>query len=1078
MKRVTSLLLLLCFLIGSLGVTSLAADLEEYDTYTLSGTFSGAKEGDLISVFVLKEGYKMEDIGSSSGSVMDKVYYTNIFETDANGAYSFDIIVPKGTSRSSWCVLSCNGIVEEDTLRSFLVSSGSLQVIYASPDGAKSSSDSYGTKEKPYEVTYAGKRALTLAKTSDVDILMLGGTYSLENSRIQFTTSESYAGTGHRITFAAASKDDKPVVTSMKKVEHQYITKLTEGDVYNRIPEKSRGMIYKLDMKAAGFAYDVPIISGGVETGKYTVLDMNYSGQDAERRTIDPPIIYLNGKRQMMSRYPNVGSVAFDNVKDITGMNENRNPTLSYSKFIDKMDFGKWEDAIDDAFLGGYVFTSYQASAVKITDIDTVNKKITIDGTIAADGKKGAFYYPNESGLVRFGPRLTIVNLPEEMDIPGEYYFNQTDKCIYYYAPYELTADDVIEMANDRRNSAGTSGYKNLVQITSAENITFDGIEFYGSRYSYAIYVSGSTGIEFRNCTVHATALEGMSLSGNNIVVENCDIYDTGSAGITIGSSIDVTKDSNRGNNIVRNNHIYNYSQNASTGYDSTGIVLGKQRSSSSTEKSIGDTAENNLIHASKFAGGIRYQGSGLTVRRNEVYNLLDSTDDIGAVYIGRSFTDFGNNLTENYIHDYYTIANPRYKTMGIYWDDYVSGQIGTRNIVVAPNNQIRDLFGIRTIGYDNHIENNTFVNINSGIGLSGRAPDKWAKHNTDYKLYNSLAGSLQYPAYANYSEKMQAMKDAIDDNDGQMVHMAKAVNNLTVNCVDGVNTSDDSDGRTYEYGTDNVYGNEEITDVDPKSIFVDPANQDYRVKASAITDGALSEVPNELNFDMDWIGIQTESLDADQSFKLMHPTNNESITKDSVILTWEQALFADKYEYVIATDSAFLNIVESGETKETFAIPTTTFTEGTTYYWKVKAVNFSRDMGGEWMCDKVETFTVGKAVDFEILENTVLSADGTTILRSLEGVKEFDFKYTVKNNSASSQEFIVIASLFSDTGKFQYAQVSESATVASGLTATGTFEFTPSFTMKDGYYVKLFVVDKPKTIKPLGFPSNALKKQ
>lgn len=1100
MKKVLTTVILLCFLLTSLGIVSIATEAVEYDTYTLSGTISGAKEGDIISVVILNEGYTMTDLAASTGSVTDKVCFTNMYEAGASGKYSFDIIVPKGTSRDVTCVLTCNGIKKEDTLLSFLVSSGYLTVYYAAPNGKSSNN---GTKESPYTWEKAKSEALTAAKTKDVEIRLLGGKYRVENTRIQFSDSGTNAGTGHRITFAAASKDDKPVFTSMKEVNHQYITKLTEGDVYNRIPEKSRGMIYKLDMKAAGFADEVPITnSAGEQTGTYTVLSMNYKGAADESKTIDPPIIYLNGKRQTLSRYPNNGSVAFDGVSGVVD-NSDTNPKLVFYKFVDnrfsqdtindftdRMNFEKWDEQhlINDAFLAGYLHDSYRAAVTKITSVDsdvtkaalstTTRKFITVDGT-------HPLYYPSTSGTY-YGPRVVVVNLPEEMDVPGEYYFNQQDKCIYYYAPYELTADDVFEMANDRRGSNGRWGYPNLVHISNAENITFDGIEFYGSRYDNAIYVTESNGIEFKNCTIHATAQTGMVLAGKNILVENCNIYDTGQSAVSISGDVMITKDiSVPSNNIVRNNHVYNYAQNPTYGYAINGIVLKASESVTETvdgvsvyrpRKNFGSRIENNLIHASKFAGGIRYAGLDITVKRNEIYNLLESTDDIGVVYTGRSVVEFGNTLTENYIHDFYNIENPRYNSMAIYWDDYQSGQLGTRNIVVGPENNTRynDLIGVRTIGYDNEIRGNTFVNIYTAIGLTGRSPSSWTSQNAEYGFTNSLEKYLPVPEYEHY-DRMVAMREALAARtDGKFIHMARAINNLTVNTTYGTRESSTTDGRIYEYGEDNVYGNETADD----SIFVDPANHDYRVKASAITDGALSEVPNELNFDMDWIGIQTESPDADQSFKLMHPTNNESITKDSVILTWEQALFADKYEYVIATDSAFTNVVESGETKETFAIPTTTFTEGTTYYWKVKAVNFSRDMGGEWMCDKAQTFTVGNAVDIDVVENTILAADETTILGTFKGVSEFYLNYTVKNSGASSQEFIVIAAIYSDEDKFRYAKVSESATVDAGNTKPGTLRFTPAFTMEDGYYVKVFVVDKPNSIKPLSFVDAILQKQ
>ena len=1098
MKKVLATVILLCFLLTSIGIVSIAAETVEYDTYTLTGTFEGASKGSLISVFILEEGYKMEDLSAVSGSVMDKVLYTNMFEAGEAGVYSIEVRVPKGTSRNATCVLTCNGVKQEDTLRGFLVSSGSLVVYYASPTGK---SKNNGTKESPYDWKTVRSKALSAAKTTDTEILLLGGKYSVEDTRIQFSGNEANAGTGHRITFAAASKDDKPVFTSMKEVNHQYITKLTEGDVYNRIPEKSRGMIYKLDMDAAGFADNQGILDQDknevwYHTGKtYSVLTMGY---DSSAHSIEPPILYLNGKRQMMSQYPNEETVAFDNVVNVTGKNADGYSTLSYAQFTDEMDFGKWTNAIDDAFIAGYLLTSYHGSAAKITAVDTENKKITLD-------IKNDLYYPNATFNPRFGPRVAIVNLPEEMDIPGEYYFDVTNKDIYYYAPYELTADDVFEMANDRRNQYNSTlggyahAYPQIVHMTGAENITFDGIEFYGSRFDNAIYVGGgSTGIEFKNCTVHGASENGINIPGNNNVVSNCNVYDVGRAGISFGGNVNLSENISKfSESIVENCHVYNYAQNPTFSSYLNGIILRDSASDTKNDDGTysrnapyGDTIQNNLIHASKHAGAIRYSGVMSTVKRNEMYNVLDSVDDLGVVYIGRTLNEFRNSLTENYIHDFSSTANPRYSVMGVYWDDYQSGQDGTRNIIVGKgvneSGKHDDTFlGIRSIGYDNRIKNNIFVDLNIGLGLSGRDAEKSAADFKKYSHMYALENYLPKDGY-EYNDEMIAFREILKasawkdyDGDGeidiQMVHMAKAQNNLTVDCGTGV-YAPTSTSRIYQYGTENVNGNVE----NEKSIFVNPAKQDYRVKKEYIEDGALSEVPNELNFDMDWIGIQTtERPDADQSFKLMHPTKNESITKDSIILTWEKALFADKYEFVIATDESFAetSIVERGETKESFVIPTATFVDGTKYYWKVKAINFSRNMGSEWMCDNAESFTIAKAADLVVVESKALTKDNSASIWSFEGVKEFNINYKIKNNAESSKDFVVIAAIFSDEDRFKFAKISDSATVTAGAIKNGTLVFTPSFTMKDGYYVKVFVIDNLKSIKPLSFSNSILKK-
>ena len=156
MKRIVAVIALLCFLVASMGVMALAEKVTSYSTYSISGEFADTLSEQIISVFVLKEGYTMNDL--SAGSVKDKVYYTNMYRTGENGTYEIAINLPSHV-KGGTVVLSCNGMVQEKSFRDLLVEQGLLTVIYASPDGTASSTG--GTINKPWTLKMAKDKAIT-----------------------------------------------------------------------------------------------------------------------------------------------------------------------------------------------------------------------------------------------------------------------------------------------------------------------------------------------------------------------------------------------------------------------------------------------------------------------------------------------------------------------------------------------------------------------------------------------------------------------------------------------------------------------------------------------------------------------------------------------------------------------------------------------------------------------------------------------------------------------------------------------------------------------------------------------------
>ena len=177
--------------------------------------------------------------------------------------------------------------------------------------------------------------------------------------------------------------------------------------------------------------------------------------------------------------------------------------------------------------------------------------------------------------------------------------------------------------------------------------------------------------------------------------------------------------------------------------------------------------------------------------------------------------------------------------------------------------------------------------------------------------------------------------------------------------------------------------------------IFVNPNNQDYRVNSA---NAATYYYPLSVsNFpDIEKIGMTPNlTLNAQTApFGISYPANAATaIATDGLWLSWEDAFGSGKYRVTVAKNAAFTNPVYD-EIVPYSAInlsDVVTLSEDTTYYWKVTAINASRDFGAEWQGVSGSFTTVGTSIENMMLEGSTVTADiytyGDTISGSVEAV-------------------------------------------------------------------------------------------
>ncbi|WP_445367259.1 right-handed parallel beta-helix repeat-containing protein [Methylomonas sp. BW4-1] len=319
------------------------------------------------------------------------------------------------------------------------------------------------------------------------------------------------------------------------------------------------------------------------------------------------------------------------------------------------------------------------------------------------------------------GRRFYLQNIQSELDAPGEWFYDQTNNKILF-----------IPHDSSKPNKAIVSQLKNILSINGANYISFNNLVFRHSTET-AINIDKASHILF-------DGIEISHIGGTAIEVKNCDhinisnsqINDTGEAGVLISGGDRATLVP--ANNIVHNNHIYNF-----------GVIL-MTYTPGIEVSGVGTHITHNLIEHSPGAG-ILINGNDHLIEKNEVQHVCEQASDCGAIYSGRNWTFHGNVIRYNSIHDLLgyglksvDIANNKVVyakpdgARGVYLDDAVSGFSIIGNIFNKAGSMAIQLGG----GRDNIIENNVILTDSNALWIDNRWPG--------YSWSENKKGLLQVP--------------------------------------------------------------------------------------------------------------------------------------------------------------------------------------------------------------------------------------------------------------------------------------------------------------------------------------------
>jgi len=288
--------------------------------------------------------------------------------------------------------------------------------------------------------------------------------------------------------------------------------------------------------------------------------------------------------------------------------------------------------------------------------------------------------------------RYYFLNVLEELDEPGEYWLDFAAGKIYFWPPSDLRKSTVFVSKLDQP----------LIKISDARGLRLEGFALEAGRGN-DVTIEGGEAVTLRASKIRNVGDVGVIVNGGKEhTVERCEISHTGDSAIEItgGDRAALTAAGHR----VEDSDIHHMGEWVRT-YNPAAKV-----------NSVGNRVAHNAIHDGPHAG-ILITGNDHIIEYNNIHHLALETGDLGAIYIGRDYTERSTVIRYNYIHE---LGGVGLGSMAVYLDDCASG------ITIYGNIFYKLKYGAFVGGgRDNRVENNVFVECNPAIHVDARGLDQ-----------------------------------------------------------------------------------------------------------------------------------------------------------------------------------------------------------------------------------------------------------------------------------------------------------------------------------------------------------------
>ena len=317
-----------------------------------------------------------------------------------------------------------------------------------------------------------------------------------------------------------------------------------------------------------------------------------------------------------------------------------------------------------------------------------------------------------------------ILNIPEEVDQPGEYALDVPDGKAVLCLPERCRVLELSLLGEP------------LIEIGHCKGVRISGLELACSRGD-GIAVSASEAVSVEGCRIRNLGHMAVCIAADcrQCGVRDCEMSDLGAGGVLLngGDRVHIV----RGDNFVEDCVLHDYNRIEKS--NRPAVIL----------RGLGNRISRCEIYNSSNQAIFLY-GNDQLIEDCDIHDVCLDVEDNGAIYNGRNPSERGNVIRRNYFHDIQVPWNVR----AVYHDDgacacEVYGNIFNR--ISSPPVQIGG-------GSDIVYHDNIFMNLDcAAIKIDGRLKTWGADRRNAHKTYvaevDGPAFRAHYPDFAPYWE-------------------------------------------------------------------------------------------------------------------------------------------------------------------------------------------------------------------------------------------------------------------------------------------------------------------------------------